>query len=151
LQDEEHSPAISLGGVGLRTSKRIVLVLLALALVLPASADESAKSLYKKGRDAEARQNYEAAYEAYKAAYEKKPTDLLYRSGYERMRFQAAALHVHRGQQLRQNGDLQRALAEFQKAAQIDPSSFIAQQEIVRTQKMISDAVNPQGAGNAPP
>lgn len=128
----------------MRVSKRTVLVLLAFALVLPASADESAKSLYHKGQQAEARQNYEAAYEAYKAAYEKKPTDLLYRSGYERMRFQAAAIHVHKGQQLRQNGDLPRALAEFQKAAQIDPSSFIAQQEIVRTQQMISEAAGPQ-------
>jgi general secretion pathway protein D len=144
LLQDEFSPAISLEGVGLRVSKRTALVVLAFALVLPASADESAKSLYHKGQQAEARQNYEAAYEAYKAAYEKKPTDLLYRSGYERMRFQAAALHVHKGQQLRQNGDLPHALAEFQKAAEIDPSSFIAQQEIVRTQQMISQAAGSQ-------
>lgn len=144
LSQADHGPAILFGGVGLRFSKKTALLLLAFALVLPASADDSAKSLYRKGQQAEARQNYEAAYEAYKAAYEKKPTDLLYRSGYERMRFQAGALHVHKGQQLRQNGDLQHALAEFQKAAEMDPSSFIAQQEIVRTRQMISDAAGAQ-------
>ena len=50
---------------------------------------------------------------------------------------------MHRGQLLRDAGKLQEALAEFQKAAEIDSSSFIAQQEIRRTQKMID-------AGNAP-
>ncbi len=34
-----------------------------------AAVSESAKSLYKKGVDADARQDYEAAYEYYKAAY----------------------------------------------------------------------------------
>ncbi len=126
--------------------KRSALVLLTFALILPASADESPKSLYHKGQLAEARQDYLAAYESYKAAYDKKPTDLRYRSAFERMRFQAAAVHVHKGQQLRQNGDLQRALTEFQTAAQMDPSSFIAQQEILRTQQMITE----QTTGSAP-
>ena len=49
------------------------------------------------------------------------------------------------GQQLRQSGDLQKALQEFETAAQIDPSSFIAQQEIARTQAQISGAA---GGGN---
>ena len=65
-------------------------------------------------------------------------------ASYERTRFLAAASHVHRGQLLREAGKLQEALTEFQKAAEIDSSSFIAQQEIRRTQKMINDA------GNAP-
>src|SRR6202035_4758311 len=66
-----------------------------------------------------------------------------YRTSYERTRFLAAASHVHRGQLLRDAGKLQEALAEFQKAADIDSSSFIAQQELRRTQRMID-------AGNAP-
>ncbi len=53
----------------------------------------------------------------------------------------AAASHVHRGQLLLDAGKLQEALTEFQKALAIDSSSFIAQQEIRRTQKLI-DAVN---------
>jgi general secretion pathway protein D len=129
------------------------IVLLVVAVVLPIGAADSAKSLYNKGKDAEARQNYEAAYDFYRQAYDQKPKDLAYRSSYERTRFLAAASHVHRGQLLRDAGKLQEALAEFQKASEIDSSSFIAQQELRRTQKMI-DAANapaPPGAAAAPP
>ena len=113
-------------------------------MTLPIGAADSAKSLFNKGKDAEARQNYEAAFDFYKQAYELKPRDLAFRASYERTRFLAAASHVHRGQLLREAGKLQEALNEFQKAAQIDSSSFIAQQELRRTQKLINDA------GNAP-
>ena len=101
---------------------------------------ESAKSLYNKGKDAEARQNYEQAYDFYKQAFNLKPKDLSYRASYERLRFLAGASHVHRGQLLREAGKLQEALAEFQKAAEIDSSSAIAQQELKRTQQMIDAA-----------
>jgi len=138
--DDSLRPTTLLEGVGLRIFTRSALVLLALTLVLPASADESAKSLYHRGQQAEARQNYLEAYEAYKAAYDKKPTDLRYRASFERIRFQAGALHVKRGQQLRQNGDLQKALQEFQTATEVDPASFIAQQELTRTQAQIAAA-----------
>ena len=112
-------------------------VLVMAATVLSA---ESAKSLYNKGKDAEARQNYEQAYDYYKAAFNLKPKDLSYRASYERLRFLAGASHVHRGQLLREAGKLQEALAEFQKAAEIDSSSFIATQELKRTQQMINAA-----------
>ncbi|MGB9285099.1 MAG: tetratricopeptide repeat protein, partial [Candidatus Sulfotelmatobacter sp.] len=97
--------------------------LLVLLVIVPAIADK-AKSLYEKGQDAEARQNYEAAYNFFKQAYDLKPKDLRYRSAFERSRFQAAAAIVHRGQGLRDQGKLQEALAEFQKAVLIDPSLF---------------------------
>jgi general secretion pathway protein D len=73
-----------------------------------------------------------------------KPKDLRYRAAFEHSRFDAGAEAVHRGQQLREEGKLQEALAEFQKAAAIDPSSFIAKQEITRTLKLINDQQNPQ-------
>ena len=116
--------------------------LLVLALTLPLTADH-AKSMFRKGEDAEARQNYEAAYDDYREAYESKPKDARYRAAYERMRFLAGASHVHRGQLLREAGKLEEAMAEFQKAAQIDPSSFIAQQEIKQTQRLIDQAKSP--------
>ncbi|HXF13399.1 MAG TPA: tetratricopeptide repeat protein, partial [Terriglobales bacterium] len=110
--------------------------------ILPSSA-ESSKSLYNKGKNAEARQNYEQAYDFYKKAYDQTPQDVSYRSAYERLRFLAGASHVHRGQLLREAGRLQEAMVEFQKASEIDPSSAIAKQEIKVTQQMID-------AGNAP-
>src|SRR4051812_39989527 len=118
---------------------------LALAIALPLAA-ESAKSLYKKGRDAEARQDVEAAYEFYKQACDHKPQELAYRASYNRTRFEAAAKKVSRGQMLREQGQYDAALAEFQHASEIDPSSAIAQQEIKRTQEMIQRVQNPQPA-----
>ena len=131
-----------------RLIRLAALVLMVVAATLPAAADK-AKSLFKKGEDFEARQNYEEAYEYYKQAYDLKPQDLQYRASYARMRFLAGATHVHRGQMLRDGGKLDEAMAEFQKAIQIDPSSFIAQQEVRRTQRMIDAAKSPKAA--APP
>lgn len=120
-------------------------VLLILSALLPAK--ESAKSLYDKGRKAEARQDYEGAYEFYKAAYSAQPEKLKYRVPFERLRFLAAASKVHRGQRLRQQGKLAEALAVFQQAAEIDPSNDLAAQEIRRTQQMIQKQ---QGAATKP-
>ncbi len=125
-------------------------VLLVVVAILPAIADK-AKTIYEKGQDAEARQNYVGAYEFYKEAYELKPKDLRYRSSFERMRFKAAATTVHHGVVLREAGKLQEALGEFQKAMQIDPSLFNAQQEYKRTQQMINDANNPPPQAAGPP
>jgi len=117
---------------------------------LPAAAD-SAKSLYNQGKKAEARQDYEAAYDAFKQAYDKKPTDLKYRIAYQRTRFLSAASMVHRAQLARDAGKLEEALGLFERAAQVDPSSFIAQQETQRTRAMIEAASHPAPAPAPPP
>src|SRR5579863_7849089 len=120
------------------------------AIILVAVAADQSKAFYKKGQDAEARQNYEQAYDFYKQAYDLKPTNLSYRASFERLRFLAAASHVHRGQLLREAGQLEPALAEFKKAAEIDPSSAIAKQELTRTQQMI-DATKSTPSAAPPP
>jgi general secretion pathway protein D len=125
-------------------------VLLVVVAILPAIADK-AKTIYEKGQDAEAREQYETAYEFYKQAFDLKPKDLRYKSSFERMRFKAAATIVHHGILLRDQGKLQEALGEFQKAAFIDPSLFAAQQEMKVTQKMIDDAAHPPPQAAGPP
>src|SRR5579872_4581280 len=129
----------------------VAMLLLVLAVTAAIAADK-AKSVYNKGKDAEARQNYEQAYDYYKQAYDLKPGDLTYRSAFERLRFLAGASLVHRGQLLREAGQLDAALAEFQKAIDIDPSSAIAQQELRHTREMIeaAKATGPKAAA-APP
>jgi general secretion pathway protein D len=114
------------------------------------SANDSAKSLYNKGREAEARQDYEAAFEYYRQAYDLKPTELKYRVPFERTRFLAAASKVHRGQKLRDEGNLQEALVLFEQAAAIDPSNDLAAQEIRRTQEMIQKQSGGPAAPTAP-
>src|SRR5215475_15132476 len=126
----------------MRRLMRPAVFLWLVAATLPAIADK-ARDLYAKGQDAEARQQYEAAYDFYKQAYNLKPKELRYRAAFEHARFEAASAIVHRGQKLREDGKLDEAVAEFQKALDIDPSLFVAKQELLRTQKMIDDQRNP--------
>jgi len=116
------------------------------------SAAESAKSLFQKGAKAEARQDYEAAFQFYKAAYQQKPDDLKYRVPYERTRMLSGASKIKRGQKLREQGSLQEALTLFQQALEIDPSNDLAAQEIRRTELMMQKS-GPGGgqATSAPP
>ena len=127
-----------------------VLLLLCLRLPVVGKSHDSARALYEKGTDAEARQSYEQAFDYYKQAYNLKPKDLRYRTAFERSRFYAASSHVHRGQILRDAGKLDDAAVEFQKGLDIDPSSFIAQQELNRTKQMIKEAQNPPPQAAAP-
>jgi general secretion pathway protein D len=134
-----------------RLMRPALLLLLAAATTLPIIGADKAKDLYAKGQDAEARQQYEAAFGFFKQCYDLKPKDLRYRAAFERVRFEAAASIVHNGQKLREDGKLDEAVAEFQKALTIDPSLFIAKQELNRTLKMINDQRNPQPQAAGPP
>jgi general secretion pathway protein D len=133
-----------------RLKRAAAVLALVAAVTLPLIADK-AKSLYEKGQDAEARQNYEEAFDYYKQAYDLKPKDLKYRATYERVKFLAASSHIHRGQILRDAGKLEDALAEFQKAVAIDPSTFLGVQEVRRTQQLINEAKNPPPQAASPP
>src|ERR1700724_2227366 len=134
-----------------RLKRPAILLLLVAVMSLVGAAADKAKSLYNQGQDAEARQNNESAYDFYKQAYDLKPKDLRYRAAFERSRFLAASSHVHRGQKLRDEGNMDEAVAEFRKALDIDPSLFIAKQELNRTLKIINDARNPPPQAAGPP
>lgn len=123
----------------IKWAKRFTVITLLLAITIPATADE-ASSLYKKGQDVEARLDYESAFMYYTQAYQLKPKNLTYHTASIRVRVLAASHHVHRGQELREAGHLEEAMAEFQKGALTDPSSFIAQQEIRRTRLILQSA-----------
>ncbi len=106
----------------------------------PAGRAESAAGWAKRGADAEVREDYDAAFEAYRQAHLLKPKDLRYQTKFERVRFAAAAAHVDRGRVLRQSGDLNGALSEFQRALSIDGGNQTAQQEITITTREMSTA-----------
>jgi general secretion pathway protein D len=133
-----------------RSLSLVAMLLIVLAAYRPLAAD-SAHSNYNKGVDAEKRQDYERAFEYFQEAFRQKPKEIRYRAAYEHTKFLAAAAHVHRGQLLRDGGKLEEAIVEFQKASAIDPSSFIAQQELRRTQDLLNQATNPPQAVAAPP
>jgi general secretion pathway protein D len=109
---------------------------------------QSAKTWDKRGQLAESHKDYDAAYEDYHHAVEKKPSDLLFKTHYERARFLAATSHVDRGRVLRQNGDMVGALTEFKRAVQIDASNQTAQQEIDQIQRQ---PPGPPGGPEPPP
>ena len=106
------------------------------ALTLPVFADRG-KDAFNQGTRAERKANYDAAYEFYKEAYAARPSEPKYFVAYARMRGLAATQHLHAGQLLRNAGSLPEAIAEFQCAVEIDASSFIAQQELQRTNGML--------------
>ena len=108
---------------------------------------QSASSWNHRGQQAEAREDYDAAYEAYRQAHLKSPKDLRYRERYERLRYTAANLHVDRGRVLRQSGDVTGAINEFARALQIDPGNEAAAQELQITERPPAAAITPGTTG----
>jgi general secretion pathway protein D len=109
---------------------------------------KSAKTWDKLGQAAEARKDYDTAFENYRHAANLKPNDLRYKENFARMRFQAAAAHVDSGRVLIQNGDLNGAMTQFLRALEINPGYEVAQQEIDQLQKQMS--ASPPGGPPAP-
>jgi general secretion pathway protein D len=93
---------------------------------------------FSQGRKAEALQDYDTALDHYLKALKQDPFNAEYKMKAARMRFEASQFHVNQGQKLREGGQLQLALAEFQKAMAADPSSPIAEQEARQTLEMIA-------------
>ncbi len=110
-------------------------VLFAVLAFTPSAHAVTAGGWENRGQQAELREDYDTAYEDYLKAHQKSPGDLRYQARLDRMRFQAAAMHVDRGRVLRQNGDIAGALNQFTRALQIDPGNEAAKQEIEITQR----------------
>ena len=97
-----------------------------------AFAADSAHKLYEKGQKAEAREDYDAAYEFFRKAYAKSPTDLRMRASYYRVRQVASSAHVTEGRKLQAQGNEEAALAQFMRAYEVDNGNEAASQEIAR-------------------
>jgi general secretion pathway protein D len=109
---------------------------------------QSPKSFYKSGQDAEAREDYDGAYQNYQKAYTLAPKNEVYRTAYLRVRFTDAAMHITKGRQLAASGDEPAALVELLRAAEIDPSNEAAQQEIAKIRSHHPD--QPQSQRSSP-
>ncbi|HXE74298.1 MAG TPA: cohesin domain-containing protein [Candidatus Xenobia bacterium] len=106
-------------------------------LALVSLACPKGGSEFDKGKEAELRKDYDTALIQYERALQSDPGNPIYQARAQRMRFYAAQMHVDRGHKLRDQGLLEPAAAEFEKALAIDPSSFVAEQELRRTLEMI--------------
>jgi general secretion pathway protein D len=128
------APAVACGFAGLAT--------------VPSHA-QSASSWNHRGQNAEAREDFDAAFEDFRQAHLKKPKDLRYKERYERLRFQAANVHLDRGRVLRQSGDVTGAINEFARSLQIDPGNQAAAQELQVTERPQSSTATPDGQTTA--
>ena len=125
-----------------------VLLLCLLAAGTSEARAQSPGKWNKRGLDAEARENYDAAYEDFRQAHLKSPKDLQFKTRMERMRALASAQHVDKGRALLQNLDYAGAITEFMRALQIDPGDQVAQQEIEEAQRL-QGPMTPSPAGAA--
>jgi general secretion pathway protein D len=108
----------------------IILVLCSFPLLA-----ESANSDFKRGESAEAREDYDTAYDLYQKAVAMDSRDLIYKTALYRVKVSASGMHMSRGRKLLQGGDEEGALSEFIHAATIDPGNEAAQQEIAKIRK----------------
>jgi general secretion pathway protein D len=104
---------------------------------------------YQQGRKAENLQDYDAAYDFYQKALKEQPENAEYQIKFNQARFEAGAYHIKQGVKLREQGNLPAALGEFQRAAAMDPSSAMADQEIRKTSELIADQEHKAAAADA--
>ncbi len=133
-----HVPAGSRPAFAASAFARSPLWLAFFALMALASVPlraESAASMFKHGQAAEAREDYDTAFDLYQKALAKAPNDLAYKTALYRIRVTDSGMHMFKGRKLLAGGDEQGALAEFLHAAEIDPGNEAAQQEITRVRK----------------
>jgi general secretion pathway protein D len=115
----------------------------------PAHA-QSAKSFFKRGETAEAKEDYDTAFEDYSKAYAKAPKDLTYRTALYRVRITASAEHVTQGRKMLRAGNEQGALAEFLHASEIDPGNEAPEQEIARIRDRHGEAPPAEAESSLP-
>ena len=93
---------------------------------------------FNAGEKAEALKDYDTALDYYNKALQASPNNTEYKLKAARVRFEAGQWHVDQGRRLRDQANLELALAEFRKAQMIDPSSAVAAQEVQATLEMIA-------------
>jgi general secretion pathway protein D len=107
-------------------------VCLLLAVQLGAKTPGGEK-LLAEGRQAEARKDYDRALELYSKALEQDSAEIVYMMAAARARSRVAQEHLRAGRQLRSEGHIQEALAEFEAARRAGDGTAIAEQEIAAT------------------
>jgi general secretion pathway protein D len=122
--------------------KACLAILLLLPLVPLVAKTRKGDKLRNEARTEELKGNYDHALELAEQAVKEDPADPAYLLEARRVRFEAGVAHVSAGHRLRDAGHLEEALAEFQKAFSIDPSSDMASQEVKRTKEMIEREKN---------
>src|SRR5258706_1397131 len=94
---------------------------------------------YGQARKAETLQDLDTALQYYQKAYNSDPKNAAYRIRLNQIRFEASQFHTKQGVKLKEKGDLQAAVAEFQRATTIDPTNEAAAQEIRKVLELLGE------------
>src|SRR5277367_515725 len=125
-------------GLG-ESMRRCTSVILCVGIGLFAAGCPKGETDYSNGRKAETIDDYDAALEYYQKALKADPNNPGFKIRVNQTRFEAGEMHIKLGIKQRENGDLQGAAAQFQRAQSIDPASAIAGQELKRTLELIAE------------
>jgi general secretion pathway protein D len=131
-------------------------IFLSALLALPpaplAAGTRKGDKLVNQARTEENKGNFDKSVSLSEQASEQDPGDPAYLLQLRRVRVEAGFAHLNTARQLRNDGHLEQAVGEFEKALSFDPSSDIARQEIERTKQMIDRNKNPNaGPGGSGP
>src|ERR1700719_3784620 len=118
---------------GARMNLRYICGLTLFAATVFVAGCAKANQQYNAGTKAESVKDYDTALDDYNKALQAHPDNTEYKLKAARARFEAGQWHVDQGRLLLEQSNLELALMEFRKAAMIDPSSPVAQQEIQAT------------------
>jgi general secretion pathway protein D len=127
----------------------VALVAMAVSPTLDARTKKGDK-LLALSRAAELRKEWDKSLELAEQALSEDPADVAYQLTTTRLRFYTSQYHIDLGRKLREQGQLEQALAEFQKAYGINPASAMAEEEISRTRRMIESEQNKPAAEQKP-
>ncbi len=93
---------------------------------------------FSAGKKAEQLQDYDTALADYDRALRSDPSNTEYKLRALQMRFEDGQYHLEQGRNDLKKGQLEMALAEFQRAATVDPSNSAAEQEVNKTLQLIA-------------
>ena len=124
---------------------KLYLPLVALAGIVLAGCPKSNQD-FEAGRKAEAVQDYDTALVDYERALRTDPMNSEYKLRAMRMHALDGDFHLQQGEKLLSKGEVEMALAEFEKAEGTDPSNMAAQQEVEKAMRMLAE----KNAANTP-
>jgi general secretion pathway protein D len=116
-----------------------VAIWVAIAVFAVGCPKDKASHEYQAGRKAEEVKDWDAAVDFYLQANKADPNNVNVKIRLDQARFEAGQVHVAQGIKLRDRGDLQGAVSQFQRAQILDPSNITADQELKKTLDIIAD------------
>jgi len=119
---------------------------LAAGLALVALSGCSGYRLLRQAEQAEAREDWDQAVVHYLDLSEREPGNLRWRSALLRARLRASQTHFTAAQRFREAGVTERAVVEYQRAVQLDPTNQYAAVELEKARQELASARTTAGA-----